>query len=71
AANAKSTLNTSLAEIEAAVYSNRTLSGLARDLRVEEVDKNYSDAMETRTGEAVVRIVADWACVEGSPQTPT
>jgi hypothetical protein len=70
AANAKATLNTSLAEIEAALYANRTLGGLARDVRLEEVDKNTSDDLETRVGEAVLRVVVEWHCLEGSPQTP-
>ncbi len=71
AANAKGTINTVLGEIEAAVYANRTLSGLARDMRVERVDKNYSDDADQRTGEALITIAVDWVCVEGSPQTPT
>lgn len=69
-ANAKGTLNTILAEVEASVYANRTLGGLARDVRVEEVDKNYSQDLETRTGEAAIIINVDWVCTEGSPQTP-
>lgn len=71
AANAKSTLNTSIAEIEAATYTNRTLGGIARDLRVERIEKNYSDGAETRVGEARITVAVDWVAVEGSPQTPT
>ena len=70
AANAKGSINTILAEIEAAVYANRTLGGIARDVRVEEVDKNYSDELEARIGEAAITINVDWVCTEGSPQTP-
>lgn len=71
AANAKGTLNTSLAEIEAALYTNRTLGGIARDVRPERIDKNYSDDLDKRVGEAVITVAVDWVCVEGSPQTPT
>ncbi len=66
----KGTLNTILGEVEAAIYANRTLGGIARDMRVEQVDKNFSDELETRTGEAVITVNVDWSCLEGSPQTP-
>lgn len=69
-ANAKSKVNTILAEVEAAVYANRTLGGIARDMRIEQVDKNFSDELDTRVGEAAITINVDWSCVEGSPQTP-
>lgn len=69
-ANAKATLNTILAEVEAAVYVNRTLGGIARDMRVETYDKNFSDELEKRTGETAITINVDWSCLEGSPQTP-
>jgi|GEM_PF-6380798 len=68
-ANAKAVLNAALNEIEVASYTNRTLGGLARDLRIESVDKNYSDDTDKRVGEAVLRIVVDWVCREGSPET--
>lgn len=71
AANAKGTLNAILAEVEAAAYANRTLGGLARDLRISGVDKSYSDEADTRVGSADIGIVVDWVAVEGSPQTPT
>lgn len=70
-ANAKGTLNTIAAEVEAAVYGARTLSGLARDMRVERIDKTYSDDIETRVGESRITVAVDWVAVEGSPQTPT
>lgn len=70
AADAKATLNTSLQEIEAAVYANRTLGGLARDMRVGPVDKSYSDEIDKRTGRADLVITVEWQCLEGSPQTP-
>ncbi len=69
-ANAKGKLNTILAEVEAAIYANRTLGGIARDMRVEGYDKSFSDELETRAGEAAITIVVDWSCLEGSPQTP-
>ena len=65
-----SKVNTILAEVEAAVYANRTLGGIARDMRIEQVDKNFSDELDTRVGEAAITINVDWSCVEGSPQTP-
>lgn len=70
-ANAKAKLNTILAEVEAALYANRTLGGIARDVRIEEYDKSYSDELETRAGELPITVLVDWVCVEGSPQTPT
>lgn len=70
-ANAKAKLNTILAEVEVAVYTNRTLGGIARDMRVETYDKKFSDELETRVGEAPITINVDWVCIEGSPQTPT
>ena len=71
AANAKASINTILGEVEAAVYANRTLGGIARDMRVDGYDKSYSDDLETRVGEVAITINVDWHCVEGSPQTPT
>lgn len=71
AANAKSTLNTSLAEVEAVLYTNRTLGGIARDVRPERIDKSYSDELDKRVGQAVITVAVDWVSVEGTPNTPT
>jgi len=70
AADAKTVLNTSLAEIEAALYANRTLGGKARDVRVESVDKNFSDDLDRRAGNADVTVRVEWIAAEGSPQSP-
>lgn len=70
AANAKATLNAIAAEVEAALYANRTLGGLARDARIVGIDKSYSDAAEVRVGSSEISIVVDWVAAEGSPATP-
>jgi len=69
-ADAKTVLNTSLAEIEAALYANRTLGGKARDVRVESVDKSFSDDLDRRAGNADVTVRVEWIAAEGSPQSP-
>lgn len=71
AADAKATLNAILADVEVALYNNRTLGGKARDMRFTGSPKIYSDELETRVGEVEIPIVVDWVSVEGSPQTTT
>ncbi len=58
-------------EIETALYANRTLSGLVRDLRLGEVDGEIYRDTEKPVGIRRLTVITDWVAVEGSPQTPT
>lgn len=71
AADAKGVLNTIAAEVETALYANRTLGGKARDLRVTSIDKTYSDESDQRVGAFDMVVVVDWVALEGVPQIPT
>ncbi len=69
-ASLDTTMDTSINEIEAAVYANRTLSGTCRDCRVERIDIALDDGAERPTGMATVTLTIDWAAIEGAPETP-
>lgn len=64
-----STLDASLLEIEAAIYNNRTLNGLVRDIKVDAFGVELDDGAERPTGVGSTTLSIHWATLEGSPQT--
>lgn len=57
------------AEIESAMYTNRTLGGLARDSQILGVEVDFSGDGENPVAIAVFTIEIQYVTVEGSPTT--
>lgn len=64
------TLDTIISEVEAAVYANRTLGGLVRDIRVDSIDHRIDEGSEAQVGAASISVFITWVAAEGSPESP-
>jgi hypothetical protein len=62
-------LDTIASEIEAALYSDVTRGGLAKDTRVVSFEADFSGDPDQPVGTATINVDIDYVTIEGAPET--